>query len=54
MSLNIEEKVDLLEELADLAHEGSANVEIISIETEEGSQLLKAFGGIAAIIRYRL
>lgn len=54
LSLNIEEKVDLLEELADLAHEGSANVEIISIETEEGSQLLKAFGGIAAIIRYRL
>ncbi len=54
LSLNIEEKVDLLEELADLAQEGSTNVEVISTETEEGNQLLKAFGGIAAIIRYRL
>jgi peptide chain release factor subunit 1 len=54
LSLNIEEKVDLLEELADLAQEGSTKVEVISTETEEGSQLLKAFGGIAAIIRYRL
>ena len=54
LSLNIEEKVDLLEELADLAQEGSTKVEIISTETEEGNQLLKAFGGIAAIIRYRL
>lgn len=54
LSLNIEEKVDLLEELADLAQEGNTKVEIISTETEEGSQLLKAFGGIAAIIRYRL
>ncbi|HII94143.1 MAG TPA: peptide chain release factor 1 [Candidatus Methanofastidiosum sp.] len=54
LSLNIEEKVDLLEELADLAQEGNSKVEVISTETEEGSQLLKAFGGIAAIIRYRL
>ena len=54
LSLSIEEKVDLLEELADLAQEGSTKVEVISTETEEGSQLLKAFGGIAAIIRYRL
>ncbi len=54
LSLNLEEKIDLLEELADLAQEGSTNVEVISTETEEGNQLLKAFGGIAAIIRYRL
>ncbi|KYC45259.1 MAG: Peptide chain release factor subunit 1 [Candidatus Methanofastidiosum methylothiophilum] len=54
LSLNIEEKVDLLEELADLAQEGSTKVEVISTETEEGSQLLRAFGGIAAIVRYRL
>jgi len=54
LSLDIEEKVDLLEELADLAQEGSTKVEVISTETEEGNQLLKAFGGIAAIIRYRL
>ena len=54
LSLNIEEKIDLLEELADLAQEGSTQVEVISTETEEGNQLLKAFGGIAAIVRYRL
>lgn len=54
ISLDIEEKIDLLEELADLAQEGSTQVEVISTETEEGNQLLRAFGGIAAIVRYRL
>ena len=54
LSLSIDEKVDLLEELADLAEEGSSTVEVISTETEEGNQLLKAFGGIAAIARYKM
>ncbi len=30
----------------------NTNVEFISTETEEGVQLLRAFGGIAAILRY--
>lgn len=42
----------LIEEFVEKAEEMDSNVEFISSETEEGIQLLKAFGGIAAILRY--
>ncbi|MFQ6088405.1 MAG: peptide chain release factor aRF-1 [Candidatus Methanofastidiosia archaeon] len=54
LRLSIKESLDLLEELTELAQKTSTNVEIISKETEEGTQLLKAFGGIAAILRFRI
>jgi len=41
-----------LDEFVELAGSTSARVEIISSETEEGQQL-KAFGGVAAILRFR-
>ena len=50
-TLQVERK-DLLEELAEIGESKSIGVEIISAETEEGQQLLKGFGGIAAILRY--
>ncbi|MDR2830863.1 MAG: peptide chain release factor aRF-1 [Methanobrevibacter sp.] len=43
----------LIDHYLDLANEYDSEVEIISTETEEGNQLLKAFGGFAAILRYR-
>lgn len=49
----IEEK-ELVTEFLDLAEEMNTKVELISSETEEGTQLLKAFGGIAGILRYRI
>jgi peptide chain release factor subunit 1 len=45
--------VDIIEELTNLADWSSARVEIISDDFEEGSILMTAFGGIAAILRYR-
>ncbi|ACS90976.1 peptide chain release factor aRF-1 [Thermococcus sibiricus] len=48
------EKWDVAEELIKIAEEGGAEVEIISLDTEEGQQFYKAFGGIAAILRYKL
>lgn len=42
------------EELIELADEVNTDVEVISIETEEGTQLDKAFGGIAGILRYKV
>lgn len=51
--LNTEEGRDLIDEFLDMSEEVGSDVEIISTETEEGMQLLKAFGGIAAILRYR-
>ncbi len=45
---------DIIDDFVDMAEEVGSEVEIISTETEEGMQLLKAFGGFAAILRYRV
>jgi peptide chain release factor subunit 1 len=47
------ETEDVIDDFVALAEEVGSEVEIISTETEEGMQLLKAFGGIGAILRYR-
>jgi peptide chain release factor subunit 1 len=51
--LNITEKEDLLEALVKMAEATDAEIEVISKETEEGEMLLKSFGGLAAILKYR-
>lgn len=51
-SLGVDEFRSTLDELTERASKTGANVEVISTETEEGQQL-KAFGGIAAILRFR-
>jgi peptide chain release factor subunit 1 len=53
-ALEIVETKDLVEDLAELAEEIGASVEVISTETEEGQMLKKSFGGIAAILRYKV
>ncbi|MDD3753310.1 MAG: peptide chain release factor aRF-1 [Methanobacterium sp.] len=45
---------DVIDDLVKIAEEVGSKVEIISTETEEGIQLLRAFGGIGAILRYRI
>jgi len=52
LTLSIIQKIDLIDLLADLAEEKNVTVEIISTETEEGSMLLKSFGGVAAILSF--
>jgi peptide chain release factor subunit 1 len=51
--LVIEKEEDIVEELEHLADQSGASVQIISDDFEEGSILYNAFGGIAAILRYR-
>lgn len=51
-SLTIREVQDVVEELAELAEQTGAEVEVISTQTEEGVELQSSFGGIAAILRY--
>ncbi|MEM1540420.1 MAG: peptide chain release factor aRF-1 [Candidatus Bathyarchaeia archaeon] len=53
-SLSVVEKQELIENFAQLAECINTDVEIISEETEEGQMLKKSFGGIAAILRFRL
>ncbi|ALM75005.1 peptide chain release factor aRF-1 [Thermococcus barophilus] len=48
------EKWDVAEELIKMAEEIGARVEIISLDTEEGQQFYKAFGGLGAFLRYKL
>ncbi len=51
--LQLEEEFDIIDELTQLADQSNSSVSIISDDFEEGSQLYSAFGGIAAILRYR-
>ncbi|MCS7120028.1 MAG: peptide chain release factor aRF-1 [Candidatus Bathyarchaeota archaeon] len=53
-TLQISETKDVIDELADKAEQAGANVEVISTETEEGQMLLKSFGGVGAILKYRV
>jgi len=53
-ALNIAEKLELIENFAQMAEPTNTDVEIISGETEEGQMLKNSFGGIAAILRFKL
>ena len=53
-SFTIIDKKDIIDDLADLAAVANTDVEIISGETEEGQMLKNAFGGIAAILRFKM
>ncbi|TRO46000.1 peptide chain release factor 1, partial [Candidatus Bathyarchaeota archaeon] len=53
-SLTAVDEQDIIDDLAELAEQGNAEVEIISGETEEGQMLRNAFGGIAAILRFKM
>ena len=51
-SMEIVDKVDLIDELSDLAERTGCKVELISMGSEEGDSLYSAFSGIAGILRY--
>jgi peptide chain release factor subunit 1 len=53
-SLATMEKQDIVDDLAQMAEYSNAEVEMISSETEEGQMLKNAFGGIAAILRFKM
>jgi peptide chain release factor subunit 1 len=53
-ALGIAEKQELIENFAQLAEYTNTEVEMISGETEEGQMLKNSFGGIAAILRFKL
>lgn len=48
------EKKDLIEELSDLGEASNSNIHIVSSASEEGGMLEKAWGGVVAILRYKL
>ncbi len=44
---------EFIHDLVEKAEGIGADVEVISTEFEEGAQLMRAFGGVAALLRYR-
>jgi peptide chain release factor subunit 1 len=53
-AFNIVKKVSLIEELGEMAESTGSEIEIISSQTEEGEMLYSTFGGIVAILRYKI
>jgi len=53
-ALYIENTKDLVDELIEMAEKQNANIAVISTETDEGVMLKDSFGGIAAILRYKV
>ncbi|MHA1274300.1 MAG: peptide chain release factor aRF-1 [Promethearchaeota archaeon] len=53
-SFNITDSKSIIEDLGEIAETTGSNIEIISSETEEGEMLYSTFGGIVAILRYKL
>jgi peptide chain release factor subunit 1 len=51
--LKVTESVDIVEELSTLADQMGTNIVFISNDFEEGNQLLTAFGGMGAILRFK-
>ncbi|MFX0188955.1 MAG: peptide chain release factor aRF-1 [Candidatus Hodarchaeota archaeon] len=53
-TFNIVDKNSIIEELGEIAQTSGTYIEILSSETEEGEMLYNTFGGIVAILRYKL
>ncbi|UXM85373.1 peptide chain release factor aRF-1 [Methanococcus aeolicus] len=53
-ALYIDSEEDIIEFYARLCDESNSTLKIISTDTEEGHQILKAFKGVCAIVRYRV
>jgi peptide chain release factor subunit 1 len=53
-SLNTVEREDVVDDFARQAEYTNTQVEVISTETEEGQMLKNSFGGVAAILRFKV
>jgi peptide chain release factor subunit 1 len=51
--LGVSSESDLVSDLSTMAEQSGSTVKIVSTDFEEGAQLLHAFGGVAAVLRFR-
>jgi peptide chain release factor subunit 1 len=54
ITFRVSDKKSIIEELGDIAESTGTDIEIISGETEEGETLYSTFGGIVAILRFKI
>ncbi|MCK9323230.1 MAG: peptide chain release factor aRF-1, partial [Candidatus Methanomethylophilaceae archaeon] len=52
--VKIDKSQDLIDSFFEIAEAYNSHVQIISGDSEEGDMLLRAFGGIAALLRYKV
>jgi len=52
-TVKVTDSTDVVDELSTLADQMSTQIVFISTDFEEGAQLMNAFGGMAAILRYK-
>jgi peptide chain release factor subunit 1 len=52
--MKMKNKEDIIEILSKLSDEVGTKLELISADSVEGDMLLKAFSGVAGILRYRI
>ncbi|MFW9771036.1 MAG: peptide chain release factor 1, partial [Candidatus Thorarchaeota archaeon] len=53
-TFSVVDNISIIEELGNIANTMGTEVDIISSETEEGEMLYSTFGGIVAILRFKL
>lgn len=53
-SLEVTESKDIIEEMSELASQTGTKVELLSDATEEGKQFRQSFGGIGALLRFKV
>ena len=52
--VDITNEIDIVNDLYELADSYGTKVEMISTDSEEGDMLMRAFNGLAAILRYKV
>ena len=53
-TMDKESEIDIVDDLSQMADETGTKIELISGDSSEGEMLLKAFGGMAGILRFRV
>ncbi|UCH88555.1 MAG: peptide chain release factor 1 [Thermoplasmata archaeon] len=53
-AMELRDEKDLVDEFAELADETGTKIELISNDSSEGEMLLKAFGGLAGLLRFKV
>src|SRR3989344_2267270 len=53
-SLEVVEELEFLDYMIEKAAQTSAKVEVVSVDTPEGEQFFKGFGGLGAMLRYKI
>jgi peptide chain release factor subunit 1 len=52
--MEVAKNIDIIEELVVVADNFGTKVELISSDSEEGDMFLRAFGGLAGVMRYKM